>query len=212
MTVIRLENRELAVISPIQIDGAMASQLDELGTVSHIIAPNLYHYLFAANFKQLYPNAIFWAAPGLAVKKPDLQVDRAIDREGNSFCNGLEYVFFDGFRTVSLNGFDSLNECVFFHAASRTLILTDTAFHFDETFPIITQFASRVVGGYKSLSPSLLERVATKEKNKVRKSVEKILGWDFDRVIVAHGSIIEHQGKQKFKAGYEQFLGRSVTV
>jgi hypothetical protein len=212
MTVIRLENRELAVISPIQIDGAIASQLGELGTVSHIIAPNLYHYLFAANFKQLYPNAIFWAAPGLEVKKTDLRVDRAIQGDGNSLWDGLEYVFFDGFRTVSLNGFDSLNECVFFHAASRTLILTDTAFHFDESFPIITQFASRVIGGYKSLSPSLLERVATKEKDKVRNSVEKILAWDFDRVIVAHGSIIEHQGKQKFQEGYEQFLGCSVNV
>mgnify|MGYP003897194089 CR=1 FL=1 len=77
---------------------------------------------------------------------------------------------------------------MFFHAASRTLILTDTAFHFDESFPIITQFASQVIGGYKNLSSSILERVATKDKDKVRESVKKVLGWDFERVIVAHGS------------------------
>lgn len=212
MTVIRLANRELVVISPIQVNDTIVSQLGELGTVSHIIAPNLYHYLFAANFKKLYPNAKFWAAPGLEAKKPDLSIDRTIQGEANSLWNGLEYVFFDGFRTLSLSGFDSLNECVFFHPASRTLILTDTAFHFDESFPIITQFASRAIGGYKKLSPSILERIATKDKEKVRESVKQVLGWDFERVIVAHGSIIETQGKQKFKEGYEQFLGGSVNV
>ncbi|NJL46235.1 MAG: DUF4336 domain-containing protein [Leptolyngbyaceae cyanobacterium SM2_5_2] len=55
MTVVRLENCELAVISPIQASDAIVSQLSQLGTVKHIIAPNLYHYLFAANFKSLYP-------------------------------------------------------------------------------------------------------------------------------------------------------------
>ncbi|NJL46236.1 MAG: hypothetical protein HC929_00385 [Leptolyngbyaceae cyanobacterium SM2_5_2] len=90
--------------------------------------------------------------------------------------------------------------------------MTDTAFHFDESFPILTQLATRMLGGYKSLSPSLLERVATTEKEKVRKSVERVLGWDFERVIMAHGSIIEQNGKEKFKQGYEQFLGKAVNI
>lgn len=210
MTVIRLANHELAVICPIQISDEIVSQLGEIGTVRHIIAPNLYHYLFAANFKTLYPNGTFWAVPGLEVKKPDLAIDQIINSASNSLWDGLEYVFFNGFRTLGLSGVDSLNECVFFHAASRTLILTDTAFHFDDSFPGLTQFAARVLGGYKSLSPSLLERIATTEKQKVRQSVEKILGWDFERVIMAHGSIVEQNAKEKFKQGYEQFLGRSM--
>lgn len=207
MTAIRLANRELAVISPIALNDTIASQLDELGTVKHIIAPNLYHYLFAANFKTRYPNGTFWAAPGLEIKKPDLAIDKIIKSDENTLSDGLQYVFFEGFRTIGLTGFDSLNECVFFHSASRTLILTDTAFHFDDSFPALTQFATKIIGGYKSLSPSLLERIATTEKEKVRQSVEKILCWDFERVIVAHGSIIEQNGKEKFKQGYEQFLG-----
>jgi hypothetical protein len=208
MTVIRLANNELVVISPIQIDDEIACQLNEIGVVSHIITPNLYHYLFAANFQAFYPDAIFWAVPGLETKKPDLPIDRIIKTETNNFLSGIECLLFDGFRTLSLNGFDSLNEFVFFHSQSRTLILTDTAFHFDERFPLITQFATRVLGGYKSLSPSLLERVATREKDRVKVSVQKVLNWDFDRVIMAHGSIVEKNGKEKFKEGYEQFLDR----
>ncbi len=126
MTVVRLANRELAVISPIQTSDTITSQLDELGTVKHIIAPNLYHYSFVTGFKTLYPDAIVWAVPGLEVKKPDLPINKIIKRDETSLQNGLEYIFFDGFRTLGLSGYDSLNECVFFHAASRTLILTDS--------------------------------------------------------------------------------------
>lgn len=207
MTAIRLANRELAIISPIELDDATSRQLDEIGTIRHIIAPNLYHYLFADNFKKHYPEAIFWAAPGLETKKPDLAIDRTIQSDTDSLWNGLEYILFDGFRTLGLSGFDSVNECVFFHRVSRTLILTDIAFHFDESYPVIVQLATKVLGGYKNLSPSLLERVATTDKEQVKESVNKVLSWDFERVIMAHGSIIEHNGKQQFKQGYEQFLG-----
>jgi Domain of unknown function (DUF4336) len=210
MTVVRLANGELAVISPIQTSDAMVNQLSQLGTVTHIIAPNLYHHLFATNFKSIYPQATFWAVPGLELKQPDLSIDRIIKGNSDSTWNGLEFLFFDGFRVLGLKGFDSLNECVFFHSASRTLILTDIAFHFDESFPLLTQFATRVLGGYKRLSPSLLEQIATKDKESVRKSVEGVLNWNFERVIVAHGSIVEQNGKEKFKQGYEQFLGCSI--
>ncbi len=207
MTVIRLANRELAIISPIELNDAIALSLNKLGTIRHIIAPNLYHYLFAANFKMHYPDTIFWAAPGLNIKKPELAIDRTIQGNANSLGDGLEYVLFDGFRTLGLSGFELVNECVFFHSVSRTLILTDIAFHFDESFPAVVQLATKVLGGYKNLSPSLLEQVATTDKEKVKESVKKVLDWDFERVIMAHGSIIENNGKQQFKEGYERFLG-----
>jgi hypothetical protein len=208
MTVIRLTNSELVVISPIQIDEATVEQLGKLGTVSHIIAPNLYHYLFAADFQKLYPNALFWAAPGLDTKKPELKIDRTIDPNSSSLWDGIEHIFFEGFSTLTLGGFDPIDEFVFFHIASRTLILTDTALHFDESFPIVTQVATRIIGGYKSLSPTLLERIATTDKEKISSAVDRVLNWDFDRVIMAHGSIIDRGGKAMFDRGYARFLDR----
>ena len=206
MTVIRLTNRELAVISPIIINENLAAQLNQLGAVSHIIAPNLYHYFFAADCKKRYPQATFWAAPGLDTKEPDLPIDRMISRDSDRLWNGLEYLFFDGLKTLSPGGIDSFNECVFFHAASRTLILTDAAFHFDSSFPVATQLATRVLGGYERLSPLLLEKISTTDKEKVRESVGKVLNWDFERVVMAHGSIVEQNGKEKLRQGYESFL------
>ncbi|PZO12439.1 MAG: hypothetical protein DCF25_17695 [Leptolyngbya foveolarum] len=185
MTVVRLANRELVVISPIRMDDELANQLGALGA----IAPNLYHYFFAAECKVRYPKAIFWAAPGLAAKKPDLPIDQTITTQEKWPLNELKFAHFDGFKSLSFSGADSLNECVFFHQQSRTLILTDTAFNFDESFPLVIQLVTRVGGGYKSLSPSLLEQIATTDKPKVKAAVEQVLAWDFERVIMAHGAI-----------------------
>jgi hypothetical protein len=206
MTVIRLANNELVVISPIPVNETIKTQLNEIGIVKNIISPNLFHYLFASDFKNLYSTATFWAGSGLKIKKPNLPIDKNLNDKGGIFGNELEYIFFDGMKTITLSGFDSLNEYIFFHSVSQTLILTDTAFNFDDSFPTVTKLVAKIIGGYNNLSPSLLEKIATTEKDKVKKSVEKVLHWDFKRVIMAHGSIIESNGKEKFKQGYEKFL------
>jgi len=99
-----------------------------------------------------------------------------------------------------------LNEWVFFHAASRTLILTDAAFHFDDSFPLVNQLAARVLGCYGQLSPSLFEKVALEDKAALKMSIEGVLEWNFERVIMAHGRVIEKGGKAMLRAGYERFL------
>jgi Domain of unknown function (DUF4336) len=205
MTVIRLTNGGLIVISPIQADDALVNELNKIGEVKYIIAPNLYHHLFVANFQEIYPQAKLWVVSGLESKRPDIPIDKIINDAPNSIQNEVDYLLIDGFNTFGLSGSSPLNECIFCHRQSRTLILTDIAFHFDETFSLTTQLAARLIGSYNKLSPSLLERFATKEKDKVKQSIQQVLDWDFERVIMAHGSIIEKDGKSKFKQGYEGF-------
>lgn len=65
MTVIRLNQDQLVIIAPIQIQDEMIDQLKQLGNVSDIIAPNLYHHFFLDQCKQKYPNATLWATSGL---------------------------------------------------------------------------------------------------------------------------------------------------
>ncbi len=211
MTIIRLENDELVVISPIQINDTIQTQLNEIGLVKHIIAPNLFHYLFVSDWKKLFPNAMVWASPDLKAKKPNISIDKNLNYQGGKFNNSLEYLFFDGFKTTTFNGFELLNEFVFFHSLTKTLILTDTAFNIDDSFSPFIQFVARITGDFNHLKPSLLEKIATSDKQKVKTSVTKILEWDFERVIMAHGSIIESNGKQKFKQGYEQFLNCTLN-
>ena len=144
--------------------------------------------------------------PGLTTKKPDLPIDCTLSTQEAWPLNELKFAHFDGFKTLGSGGADSLNECVFFHEQSRTLILTDTALNFDESFPLPVQLVTRIGGGYKNLSPSLLEKIATTDKQKVSAAVEQVLDWDFERVIMAHGAIVEKDGKARFRKSYKRFL------
>lgn len=206
MTIIRLKNGELVVISPIKVDEETINQIKTLGKVSIIIAPNLYHHLFISDFKSVYPDAQIFAAPGLESKRQDINFDRIIHQGKIGKQDEIEYFLFEGFKTLTPKGAFPLNEIVFFHQQSQTLILTDTAFHFDETFPFITKLVTRVIGGYKKLEPSRLEKIAIQEKQKVKNSIQTVLSWNFERVIVAHGSIVDNQGKEKLKEGYKWAL------
>ncbi len=83
---------------------------------------------------------------------------------------------------MDFKGASPLNEIAFFHRESQTLILTDTAFHFNESFPFTTQLTMRLIGGYKKLEPSILEKLAIREKEKLKNSIQKVLEWDFEKV------------------------------
>ncbi|MBD3884541.1 DUF4336 domain-containing protein [Phormidium tenue FACHB-886] len=206
MTVIRLNQNRLVIIAPIQPQNDVVDQLNQLGNVSDIISPNLYHHLFLSQFKQRYPNAKLWATSGLQNKRPDLLIDKILsDRITQSF-DGLEAAQITGFNTLDIQGYMPLNEWVFFHAKSRTLIITDLAFHFDRRSSLSAQLISKVFGGYQQLRPSLFEKIVTKDKEQVRQSLQPIFAWDFERVIMAHGSIIEQDGKRQLQLGYEWFL------
>lgn len=78
--------------------------------------------------------------------------------------------------------------------------------NFDGQFPWSIRLAAWVLGSYDQLGPSWLERVASRDKALLRQSVKKILSWDFRRVIVAHGSMVDTDAKQRLIAGYAWFL------
>ena len=206
MTVIKLSNGSLVVISPIEIDSEIQQQLDSMGTVRYIIAPNLFHYLYLAQVQQIYPQAQTIAPPGLAAKQPDLKIDRVFTQDPIEFDSELEFVRFEGFRVFMPPQVKIINEIVFYHPASKTLIITDSAFNFDRSFPLTTQLAAKVLGSYQELKPYLLDKIASHDKQKLKQSIDKILAWDFQRVIMAHGTIVEHEAKARLSAGYYWLL------
>lgn len=206
MTIVRLRNGELVVISPIRLNKQSISQLKEIGEVRYVIAPNLYHYLFAAEFKETYPNCEFWAVPGLKEKEPNLLIDRTIGESDFPFQGEIQYAFLDGFKTLVPFKAESLNECALFHAATRTLIITDAAFNFDKTFPLSIRLVARIGGAYDMFGPSMLEKLAINEKEKMSASVRNVLKWDFERIVMAHGRIIENNGREAFSKAYEFVL------
>ncbi|MCU0949266.1 MAG: DUF4336 domain-containing protein [Porphyrobacter sp.] len=45
-TIIRLTDGAVWVHSPVQLSRALAEQIDAIGPIRYLIAPNLYHHLF----------------------------------------------------------------------------------------------------------------------------------------------------------------------
>ena len=206
MTVVKLSDNSLVLISPIKIDSEIEQQLNTLGIVRYLISPNLFHYLYLARCQQIYPQAQTIAPPGLAAKQPNLKIDRVFTRDKIEFNSELEFLRFEGFRVLIPPKVKTINEIVFYHPASKTLIITDTAFNFDRTFPLTTQLAARVLGSYGKLKPYWLDKIASQDKQKLKKSIDKILTWDFQRVIMAHGTIVENNAKEQLTAGYQWLL------
>ena len=206
MTVVKLSNNSLVLISPIKIDSETNQQLNSLGTVKYLVAPNLFHYLYLSQCQQIYPQTQIIAPPGLANKKPELTIDRVFTQDPIEFNGELEYTLLAGFQAFVPPKIAVVNEIVFYHPTSKTLIITDSAFNFDSSFSTMTQLAARVLGSYQVLKPSWLEKIAVQDKQILRQSIDKVLEWDFRRIIMSHGSIIENNAKLQLSEGYRWLI------
>lgn len=199
MTVIRLASGELVLISPIAPSHKLRKQVEAHGTVTHLIAPNKLHHLFIGEWGRLYPDAFMFVAPGLETKRPELGTATVLKRHP-------EAVWAGELDQVVVEGLPFINEVVFFHPASRSLVLTDLAFNVGRESPALTRFAFRLAQGYGRLTPSLLERLLCRDRVLLRACLKRILDWPFERVIVAHGSVCEAGGREQLTNGYRWAL------
>jgi glyoxylase-like metal-dependent hydrolase (beta-lactamase superfamily II) len=90
-----------------------------------------------------------------------------------------------------------VQEFAVFHRASRTLIVGDLLFNFPENATWWTKFAARwLLRLDRLVGMSLVFRSMIQDKPAFRRSLDEIFAWDFDRVIVGHGEVVERGGKQ----------------
>ena len=199
MTVIRLADGSLLLHSPVVLDPELRRALDALGPVRYAVAPNRVHHLYAGDVAKAYPDARLWVGPGLEKKRPDLRYVAILGNEAPSEWRGqVDQAFFAG-RPYE-------NEVVFFHRASRTLVLCDLAFNFGASAPLGTRVWMSLILSYGRFGPSKLDPLLIRDRAAARASLERILAWDFDRVIVAHGDVLESGGHAQLAQGYAWLL------
>jgi hypothetical protein len=199
MTVMRLADGSLLLHSAVALTPELRRELDALGRVRYVVAPNRVHHLHAGEVAQAYPGAQLWIAPGLERKRPDLVYVAILGDEAPAPWKGeVDQVFFRG-RPYE-------NEVVFFHRASRTLILCDLAFNFGPRSDAPTRWLMRLLRSYGSFGPSKLDPLLIRDRAAARESLERILAWDFDRVIVAHGEVLASGGREALRRGYGWLL------
>lgn len=188
MSVIRLGSGGLFVHSPVTLTPELHAAIHKLGPVEAVVAPNAMHHMYLPAFTEAFPSALVYVADGVAAKHPDLQVTGLLGEEPEPLW-ALEL---DQHRIA---GQPRINEVAFLHKPSRTLLLTDWLFNFNRSDTWWTRTFLRLAGAYHGPSQSRLLRLSIADRNAARTSRDRLLAWDFDRIIVAHGDIIPGDGK-----------------
>jgi hypothetical protein len=197
--VIRLADGRLLLHSPVRLGPELRAELDALGPVSFAVAPNRVHHLYAGEVADAYPGTRLWVAPGLPRKRPDLVFEAVLTDDAPAEWKGqVDQVFFRG-RPYE-------NEVTFFHRASHTLVLCDLAFNFGPSAAAPTRLLMKLLRSYGRLGPSTLDPWLIRDRRAARESLERILTWNFDRIIVAHGDVLEHGGHAILTQGYSWLL------
>jgi hypothetical protein len=184
MTVVRFADGRLWLHSPVPLSAAVREQLAGLGEVAFIVAPNKVHHMFAGDAAKAFPNAVLYGAPGLAQKRPGLRNMRTLTPEAQpEWAAEIDQVFAEGFPFA--------NETVFYHKASRTVIMTDLCQWWTGDLNLPAKLYAGVTGVRARLGVPRTIRAGVRDPAAFAASARKILAWPFDRAIVAHDSIVD---------------------
>ncbi len=205
MTIVRLEDGTLWIHSPIKISDALAGELAALGEVKWLVAPNCFHHLYAGAAKERYPDAKLLAPGGLHKKRQDLSFDGVLS-------NKESHPWPAEFEVHKVGGVPGLQEVVFLHKATRTLIVTDLVFNIHETKNLRSVFVFKfIANAWKRVAQSNLIRFATKDKAAAGASAHTIMAWDFERLMMAHGQIVETDAKGELRKGLARMLSYGLA-
>jgi hypothetical protein len=190
MTVVRLSNGDLFLHSPIRFDEGLAQELERLGTVRHLVSPNQFHYAHIGEWAQAFPGSIAWASPRVRqrarARHVAIDFTRDLDADAPEEWRGeIHQLLFPG-------GY--FKEFVFFHKASKTLVLTDTILNLElDKMSEPWRTAARLTGMYHPYGqiffgmrlPLLLQR------HRAKAAIEKIQSWQPQRIVLSHGRCFE---------------------
>jgi hypothetical protein len=202
-TVVRLSNGELLVHSPSPIDEVLVERIRNIGPVAHLIAPGSYHYFYVAAWQEAFPEAMVWICPGVERKQPDLEFDWFLsDHAPNAWAEELDQVLVRGNRFIW--------EVVFLDRPSRTLIITDLLENIGEKSGAVgwqlKLWWKAVFHMWDNPKPAPEYQMGWKDRRAAKQSLERILEWDFDRIVLAHGENIESDAKAVLRKAWARPL------
>jgi hypothetical protein len=204
MTVVRLGNGELWVHSPTAISDSLRQEVDQLGKVGVLVAASNGHNLFLLDWIAAYPDARVYCSAGVPKKLPALT-------EFSVLANSAGCPWPGDFQMQKLEGAPFFDESLFLHPASGSLIVTDFVQNYrNQTYTGLANVMSKLVLqpiGFKDicLAPPLRFKFMIKDRPAFVAGVEKVLSWQFERIIVTHGDIIEENAQATLARLCERF-------
>lgn len=193
MALLQADDARTLLWSPIKMSDAVAEALDAKGRPFAALAPNAFHHLYLGAAGERFKGMQLWAAPGVAKKQPSLTL-RTLDlAPGEPRPEELA----PGIVALVVPGIPKLNEVVLFHRPSRTLLVADLLFNMQTYDSWLIDLMLLTAGTRKRFAQSRLIGLLTKDPAAVRAAQQEILAWDFHRVVMAHGDVVESGAKDR---------------
>jgi len=181
------------LISPV----GTADEASEIDTTPlTVVAPSLLHHLHLETAIERYRPVALWGPPGLAEKVPDLGPVHVFGEDPWPHADQLEFVL--------IEGAPKRNEVVFFHKTSRTIYTADLFFNIREPEGFLTPLTFRMMGIYKRFAAAKMWRRWVSDRTAFQRSIEQVLAWDFERIVVAHGAAVERNAHIQFEAALRE--------
>ena len=188
---------QLVVFSPLEATPATLAALKQFGEIAAFVVPSRFHDRYYEGYFTEFPQARFLA--GRAVREDHPQWPLV---ELNPALPELA-----GFTVETLDGAPKVQEQVFVHHATRTLIIADAFFNLalSHDWAVRTMMKLADIGGPPP-RPSRLFRSSIRDRAAFAASVRRVLEHDFDRIVPGHGEIIPSDGKAVWRAAFAEFL------
>ncbi|UTV29441.1 DUF4336 domain-containing protein [Photobacterium atrarenae] len=196
MTIVKLSDGGVWIHSPTALSPQLKAEVDAIGPVTAIVAASNNHSLWLQDWCEAYPKAEAYVSAG---------IPRSVPLSNYHILQpGLDNPWPEDFTWATMPGVPAFNETVFFHHKTRSLIVTDLIQNHPETTPPgFAGFVSKYVFqpiGFKGIcvAPPLKLGIIRKDKSGFADFIRTVGSWDFSRIIVTHGDIIDDNAKSIF--------------
>jgi hypothetical protein len=182
MAVAKLVDGSAWIWSPIALTAALAAAVEAVGPVRFVVSPNKIHHLFLSDWAERWPDARLYAPPGLAAKRQDLRFHGELEDAPPADWSADIY-------QVVFRGSLWMEEVVFFHRESRTVIFGDLIQRFPETDMTGWRGAVMRLDGLVGAHGSTPRewRASFLKRAGARAARDRVLGWQPERLLIAHG-------------------------
>jgi hypothetical protein len=203
MTVIRI-GTDLLIHSPTALAPELQAEIAAVGQVRWIVGPNRIHYWWIPDWHRAFPHAQVYLAPRIRE-----QAGSHIDFDCATLDHDGGYPWDSAIATARLIG-SYMTEVALFHRPSRTLILTDAIENF-EPRKIDSLWVRWLtwLGGVQDPDgqmPRDMRVTFRHNRPQLRAVVETMIGWNPERVILAHGRWYEHDGADELRRAFRWLL------
>lgn len=181
---------DLLIVSPGPFTDETWRSIEVLGRVRAIVAPNLFHHAWVRPALERHPQASFFRPVGLPDK---------IGLEGGFPCEDFGRLGMAGVENFYLRGIPQVQETVFFFPTERILWLTDLVFNIRHPEGPAVSFMLALFGTRGVLNVSRLIRFLIRRRDLVREDLARILQFDFDQVLMAHGEPLQSDAKERLR-------------